>query len=103
MFLDISLVVGSYLQNAHICVSFARFIDAVSKEFPGRGLKRQLQLLCKIYALSVLSANAGDFLVTGCLNGEQVSLAKEQLRALYREVRMYFFPRAYMFPHILSS
>lgn len=64
-----------------------RFTEALREDFPGRGVKKQLQILCKVYALSSLTAHAGDFFSTGYLSSEQVALAKDQLRALFREVR----------------
>eukprot|EP00250_Pteridium_aquilinum_P017481 c2364_g1_i1 orf=79-2094(+) len=83
--LSAELVVAARAHCELIVVT--RFIEAVREEFSGRGVKRQLQILCKIYALSVLTAGAGDFLSTGYLTSEQIMQAKEQLRALYHEVR----------------
>lgn len=64
-----------------------RFIEALKKDIPGRGVKKQLQILCNIYALSLITAHTGDFLSTGCLSSEQINLAKGQLRDLFRQVR----------------
>eukprot|EP00250_Pteridium_aquilinum_P003873 c14148_g1_i1 orf=59-2065(+) len=64
-----------------------RFMEVLKKDFPGRGVKTQLRILCNIYALSLITAHTGDFLLTGYLSHEQVDLAKAQLRDLFRQVR----------------
>ncbi|KAH7431891.1 hypothetical protein KP509_08G071700 [Ceratopteris richardii] len=64
-----------------------RFMGALEREIPGRGVKNQLQILCNIYALSLVTTRAGDFLMTGYLSPEQVELAKSQLRDLFKKVR----------------
>ncbi|MCO5569524.1 hypothetical protein L7F22_023238 [Adiantum nelumboides] len=68
-------------------IAVTRFMEALKGEFPGRGIKNQLQTLCNVYALSLITARTGDFLVTGYLSHEQVDLAKAQLRDLFRQVR----------------
>lgn len=64
-----------------------RFMEALKKDIPGKGVKKQLQILCNMYALSLITARAGDFLLTGYLSNEQLDLAKAQLRNLYKQVR----------------
>lgn len=64
-----------------------KFMEALKRDLPGKGVRNQLQVLCNIYALSLLTAHTGDFLLTGYLSHEQVDLAKAQLRDLYRQVR----------------
>ncbi|XP_038970723.1 peroxisomal acyl-coenzyme A oxidase 1-like [Phoenix dactylifera] len=65
----------------------SKFIEKVQQDIPGRGVKEQLQILCNIYALSVLHKHLGDFLVTGCITPRQGSLANDQLRSLYSQIR----------------
>jgi acyl-CoA oxidase len=67
-------------------MSIVRFIDALRRDYSGAGVKRQLDILCRVYAISLLVAHAGDFLSTGYLTERQISLAKQQLRALFHEV-----------------
>ncbi|KAF2315054.1 hypothetical protein GH714_038038 [Hevea brasiliensis] len=55
--------------------------------FPRKGVKQQLQNLCNIYALNLLHKHLGDFLSTGCITPKQSSLANDQLRSLYSQVR----------------
>lgn len=64
-----------------------RFIEALKKDIPGHGVKQQLQILCSVYALSLIAANTGDFLSTGYLTSAQISLAKEQLRSFFHQMR----------------
>ncbi|KAH7443592.1 hypothetical protein KP509_02G041400 [Ceratopteris richardii] len=64
-----------------------RFMEALKKEISGRSVMKQLQTLCYVYALSLVTARAGDFLVTGYLSSKQLDLAKGQLRSLFRELR----------------
>ncbi|CAL0311648.1 unnamed protein product [Lupinus luteus] len=65
----------------------SKFIDKLQQDIPGKGVKQQLQVLCSIYALFLLHKHVGDFLSTGCITPEQGSLANEQLRSLYTQVR----------------
>lgn len=67
---------------------YFRFIEKVQQETPGHGVKGQLQILCNIYALSVLHKHLGDFLATGCITSKQASLANDQLRSLYAQVSL---------------
>ena len=68
-------------------VLIIRFMDALSStDYPGEGVKRQLDVLSRVYAMSLLVAHAGDFLSIGYLSERQISLAKLQLRALFHEV-----------------
>ncbi|XP_020251765.1 uncharacterized protein LOC109829089 isoform X2 [Asparagus officinalis] len=60
-----------------------RFIQKVKQDLDGDGVKEQLQILCNIYAFSLLHKHLGDFLSTSCINPKQAALANEQLRALY--------------------
>jgi acyl-CoA oxidase len=63
-----------------------RFIEQVQKDIPGEGVKQQLEVLCNLYALSLLTAHSGDFLATGYLTSRQVFLAKDQQKALFSAV-----------------
>lgn len=65
----------------------SKFIDRVQQDIEGHGVKNQLQILCNIYALSLLHKHLGDFLTTSCINSKQGALANEQLRALYTQLR----------------
>ncbi|XP_050376249.1 peroxisomal acyl-coenzyme A oxidase 1-like [Argentina anserina] len=51
------------------------------------GVKEQLQILCNIYALFLVHKHLGDFLATGSITAKQASLANDQLRSLYSQVR----------------
>lgn len=50
-------------------------------------MKEQLQILCYVYALNLLHKHLGDFTSTGCITPKQASLANNQLRSLYSQVR----------------
>ncbi|MCI09241.1 peroxisomal acyl-coenzyme A oxidase 1-like, partial [Trifolium medium] len=63
------------------------FIEKLQQDIPGKGVKQQLQILCSIYALFHLHKHLGDFLSTGCITPKQGSLANDQLRSLYSQVR----------------
>lgn len=65
----------------------SKFIEKVQQDIPGKGVKHQLELLCSVYALSLVHSHLGDFLSTGYLNSEQSELAAVQLRTLYSQVR----------------
>ncbi|CAK9217123.1 unnamed protein product [Sphagnum troendelagicum] len=65
----------------------SKFIEQVQKDIPGEWVKQQLEVLCNLYALSLLTAHSGDFLATGYLTSRQVSLAKDQQKALFSAVR----------------
>ncbi|KAK1304782.1 Peroxisomal acyl-coenzyme A oxidase 1 [Acorus calamus] len=65
----------------------SKFIEKLKQDIPGNGVKEVLQVLCCVYALSLLHKHSGDFLSTGCINPKQASLANEQLRSLYSQVR----------------
>ncbi|KAJ0970670.1 hypothetical protein J5N97_018629 [Dioscorea zingiberensis] len=65
----------------------SKFIDKVQQDIEGQGVKEQLQILCYIYALSLLHKHLGDFLTTGCINPKQGALANDQLRSLYSQLR----------------
>lgn len=65
----------------------SKFLEKVQQDIPGEGVKHQLELLCSVYALSLVHNHLGDFLSTGYLNSEQAELAAVQLRALYSQVR----------------
>ncbi|KAK8965671.1 Peroxisomal acyl-coenzyme A oxidase 1 [Platanthera guangdongensis] len=68
-------------------IILSKFIEKVQQDIEGKGVKEQLQILCNIYALSLLHKHLGDFLATSCINPKQGTLANEQLRALYKQVR----------------
>ncbi|KAJ9147685.1 hypothetical protein P3X46_029816 [Hevea brasiliensis] len=65
----------------------SKFIEKLQQDIPGKGVKQQLQNLCNIYALNLLHKHLGDFLSTGCITPKQSSLANDQLRSLYSQVR----------------
>ncbi|PNX76902.1 peroxisomal acyl-CoA oxidase 1-like protein, partial [Trifolium pratense] len=65
----------------------SKFIEKLQQDIPGKGVKQQLQILCSIYALFHLHKHLGDFLSTGCITPKQGSLANDQLRSLYSQVR----------------
>ncbi|OIV93364.1 hypothetical protein TanjilG_21075 [Lupinus angustifolius] len=65
----------------------SKFIEKLQKDIPGKGVKKQLERLCSIYALFLLHKHLGDFLSTGCITPKQGYLANEQLRSLYSQVR----------------
>ncbi|ONK59136.1 uncharacterized protein A4U43_C08F3360 [Asparagus officinalis] len=65
----------------------SKFIDKVKQDLDGDGVKEQLQILCNIYALSLLHKHLGDFLSTSCITPKQAALANEQLRDLYSQLR----------------
>ncbi|XP_020247270.1 peroxisomal acyl-coenzyme A oxidase 1-like [Asparagus officinalis] len=65
----------------------SKFIEKVKQDFDGHGVKEQLQILCNIYALSVLHKYLGDFLSMSCITPKQGALANDQLRSLYSQLR----------------
>ncbi|XP_028787730.1 peroxisomal acyl-coenzyme A oxidase 1 [Neltuma alba] len=65
----------------------SKFLEKLQQDIPGKGVKQQLQILCSIYALFLVHKHLGDFLSTGCITSKQGSLANEQLRSLYSQVR----------------
>ncbi|KAJ6851121.1 peroxisomal acyl-coenzyme A oxidase 1-like [Iris pallida] len=65
----------------------SKFIEKVQGDVDGQGVKEQLQILCNIYALSLLHKHLGDFLSTSCITPNQGALANDQLRALYSQLR----------------
>lgn len=65
----------------------SKFIEKLQQDIPGKGVKQVLELLCSVYALYILHKHLGDFLSTGCITPKQGSLANEQLRNLYSQVR----------------
>ncbi|KAJ4712706.1 Acyl-coenzyme A oxidase [Melia azedarach] len=65
----------------------SKFIEKLQQDIPGRGVKQVLRNLCNIYALHLLHKHLGDFVSTGCITSKQASLANEQLRSLYSQVR----------------
>ncbi|OVA04668.1 Acyl-CoA oxidase [Macleaya cordata] len=65
----------------------SKFIEKLQQDIPGKGVKMQLQVLCSIYALSLLHKHQGDFLSTGSITPKQASLANDQLRSLYAQAR----------------
>ncbi|CAA7393058.1 unnamed protein product [Spirodela intermedia] len=83
--LSIDLVEAAIAHCEVIVVS--RFIEKVQQDIPGDGVKEQLQILCFIYALHLIHKHSGEFLSTGCITPEQATLANEQLRTLYGQVR----------------
>ncbi|KAL5723921.1 acyl-CoA oxidase [Ranunculus cassubicifolius] len=65
----------------------SKFIDKLQQDIPGKGVKEQLQILCGVYALSMLHKYQGDFLATGAITPKQAALVTDQLRTLYAELR----------------
>jgi len=65
----------------------SKFIEKLQQDIPGKGIKRQLEALCGIYSLHLLHKHHGDFLATSYITPKQASLANDQLRALYSQVR----------------
>ncbi|KAL7165054.1 hypothetical protein ACSBR2_040859 [Camellia fascicularis] len=65
----------------------SKFIEKLQQVIPGKGIKQQLEMLCNVYALFLLHKHQGDFLSTGCITAKQASLANDQLRSLYSQVR----------------
>ncbi|EXC02107.1 Peroxisomal acyl-coenzyme A oxidase 1 [Morus notabilis] len=65
----------------------SKFIEKLQEDIPGKGVKEQLQTLCYVYALNLLHKHLGDFVATGCITPKQASLANDQLRSLYSQVR----------------
>ncbi|KAH7514198.1 peroxisomal acyl-coenzyme A oxidase 1 [Ziziphus jujuba] len=65
----------------------SKFIEKLQQNIPGKGVKKQLEILCNIYALFLLHKHLGDFLSTGVISSKQASIANDQLRSLYSQVR----------------
>ncbi|CAK9173270.1 unnamed protein product [Ilex paraguariensis] len=65
----------------------SKFIEKVQQDIPGKGVKHQLEVLCNVYALFLLHKHQGEFLATSCITPKQASLANDQLRTLYSQVR----------------
>nr|GMD98265.1 peroxisomal acyl-coenzyme A oxidase 1-like [Ipomoea batatas] len=65
----------------------SKFIEKLQQDIPGKGVRQQLEALCSVYALFLLHKHQGDFLATGYITPKQASLANDQLRALYTQVR----------------
>jgi acyl-CoA oxidase len=65
----------------------SKFIAKLEQDIGGKGVKKQLNNLCYIYALYLLHKHLGDFLSTNCITPKQASLANDQLRSLYTQVR----------------
>nr|ALB76817.1 acyl-CoA oxidase 1 [Jatropha curcas] len=83
--LSADLVEAAIAHCQYIVVS--KFIEKLKQDIPGKGVKEQLQILCNIYALNLLHKHVGDFLSTGCITPKQASLANDQLRSLYSQLR----------------
>ncbi|KAG7016877.1 Peroxisomal acyl-coenzyme A oxidase 1 [Cucurbita argyrosperma subsp. argyrosperma] len=65
----------------------SEYIEKLQGDIPGKGIKEQLQILCSVYALYTLHKHKGDFLSTSTITPKQASLADDQLRSLYSQVR----------------
>ncbi|XP_010538409.1 PREDICTED: peroxisomal acyl-coenzyme A oxidase 1-like [Tarenaya hassleriana] len=65
----------------------SKFIEKLKEVIPGKGVKKQLENLCYVYALYLMHKHLGDFLGMGCITSEQASLANVQIRSLYSQVR----------------
>nr|KJB39745.1 hypothetical protein B456_007G028900 [Gossypium raimondii] len=72
---------------AHVqLIIVSKFIEKLQQDIPGKGVKRQLEILFNVYALSLLHKHLGDFVASGCITPKQGALANEQLRLLYSQV-----------------
>ncbi|KAK8479402.1 hypothetical protein V6N13_036426 [Hibiscus sabdariffa] len=80
---DLLLVATAHCQ----LIVVSKFIEKLQQDIPGKGVKRQLEILCNVYALNLLHKYLGDFVSTGCITPKQGALANEQLRLLYSQVR----------------
>ncbi|KAF2586585.1 hypothetical protein F2Q70_00035328, partial [Brassica cretica] len=65
----------------------SKFIAKLEQDIGGKGVKKQLNNLCYIYALHILHKHLGDFLSNNSITPKQASLANDQLRSLYSQVR----------------
>ncbi|KAH0932703.1 hypothetical protein HID58_009820 [Brassica napus] len=65
----------------------SKFIAKLEGDIKGKGVKNQLKNLCYIYALHLIHKHLGDFLSTNTITPEQASLANNQLRSLYSQLR----------------
>lgn len=65
----------------------SKFLEKLQQDIPGKGVRDQLEALCGIYSLSLLHKHQGDFLSTNYITPQQASLANDQLRSLYTQVR----------------
>jgi len=72
----------------------------LQQDIPGKGVKQILEVLCSVYALSLLHKHLGDFISTGCIDPKQGSLASEQLRNLYSQVCPQRFNSIFWFLHL---
>ncbi|XP_042411979.1 peroxisomal acyl-coenzyme A oxidase 1-like [Zingiber officinale] len=66
----------------------SKFIDKVQEDIQGRGVKEVLQILCSVYALSLVHKHLGDFITTGYITPKQGALANEKLRSQYSQLRL---------------
>ncbi|KAL9259766.1 Peroxisomal acyl-coenzyme A oxidase 1-like protein [Drosera capensis] len=82
---------SSDLVNAAVAhcqlIVVSKFFEKLQQDIPGEGVKQQLEVLCGIYALSLLATHLGDFLSTGSIAPKQGLLANDLLRSLYSQVR----------------
>ncbi|XP_021757818.1 peroxisomal acyl-coenzyme A oxidase 1-like [Chenopodium quinoa] len=86
-FLELSAdLVGASVAHCQLIV-VSKFIEKLKQDIPGEGVKKQLQALCGIYALSIMGKHLGDFLSTGCIKPKHASLANDLLRSLFSKVR----------------
>ncbi|XP_027180393.1 peroxisomal acyl-coenzyme A oxidase 1 [Coffea eugenioides] len=83
--LSADLVEASVAHCQLIVVS--KFIEKLQQDIPGKRVKQLLEVLCGIYSLALLHKHQGDFLATSCVTPKQASLANDQLRELYTQVR----------------
>ncbi|XVF52578.1 hypothetical protein PTKIN_Ptkin05aG0029600 [Pterospermum kingtungense] len=65
----------------------SKFIEKLQQDISGKGVRRQLEILCNVYALNLLHKHLGDFVSTSSITPKQGALANEQLRLLYSQVR----------------
>lgn len=86
-FEELSVNLVSVAQAHCQLIVLSKFIDKVHGAIPGLNVKKQLQLLCNTYGLSLVCEHVEDFLVTGYLTKRQANLARHQLRSLLSHVR----------------
>ncbi|XVF72427.1 hypothetical protein PTKIN_Ptkin12aG0120600 [Pterospermum kingtungense] len=65
----------------------SKFIEKRQQDIPGKGVRRQLEILCNVCALNLLHKHLGDFISTGSIMPKQGALANEQLILLYSQFR----------------
>ncbi|KAG6489353.1 hypothetical protein ZIOFF_050622 [Zingiber officinale] len=100
------MILSTYIKQHNKVPSFhvtmLRFIDKVQEDIQGRGVKEVLQILCSVYALSLVHKHLGDFITTGYITPKQGALANEKLRSQYSQVCINFPPNSMVFVSYLK-